>query len=67
MTRRPRNSLPYDIARCPGNGWTECEGCLRRLAPDNPIGWQTFIYPNKQKASPEMPCVLRISAERNET
>ena len=54
-------SLPYDIARCHGRDWPECTDCLRRLAPDNPNGWQTYTMPGAWKPHPAWVCESRIA------
>ena len=36
--------LPYDIARCEGNGREECKSCLRKLSPGHPK-WQNYLAP----------------------
>lgn len=53
-------TLPYDIARCHGRDWPECSDCLRRLAPDNPNGWQTYTMPGAWKPHPAWVCESRI-------
>ena len=59
-------TLPYDIARCHGRDWPECVDCLRRLAPDNPNGWQTYTMPGAWKPHPAHVCESRIVKEARE-
>lgn len=63
MVDRREVRLPYDYARCHGRGWPECEGCLRRLAPDNPNGWQTYTMPPERRPHPAWVCESRIAVE----
>ncbi len=42
MTRRTK-VLPFDIARCPGNGSPICEQCRRREPGKS--DWQSYIAP----------------------
>lgn len=56
-------TLPYDYARCHGRDWPECADCLRRLAPDNPNGWQTYTVPPERRPHPAWKCESRITVE----
>lgn len=59
-------TLPYDYARCHGRDWPECTDCLRRLAPDNPRGWQTYTMPGAWEPHPAHVCESRIVKEARE-
>lgn len=51
-------SLPYDIARCHGNGSPACEDCQRRTAPWGE--WQPVVAPH----ATEDGCELQIEHDR---
>lgn len=51
-------TLPFDIARCPGNGSPICEQCRRREPGDE---WQWYIAPQATGDG----CKNLIEAERD--
>ena len=59
-------TLPYDYARCVGRDWPECVDCLRRTAPANPNGWQTYTMPPEFRPHPAHVCKSQIVKKASE-
>lgn len=64
-------NLPYDVARCAGEGCPARDDCARYTSPGDPSGWQAMASGWQEMGSPKAwgpdGCPIKIDNGRRKT